>query len=722
MPLKHISKVPFVGRLPQILGILILLGGALAQMPLPAAQAAPLMAPIGVTTAADEYNTNMAACSLREAIQAANTDTAFGGCPAGSLTDTITLPAGTYTLTITGNNEQNNAIGDLDILSNLTIQGATGDPADVVIQGGAGWNDKIIDINPNVDRVLDVIITGVTVQNGRNTSPTDIWGGGIQAFGRNISAVGYPNTPFGSLTLQNNIIRNNTYAGGSVTDESGGGLVAEMISLTVDNCTFTNNSTTSGYGGGIDFVGVNENISITNSTFTGNSSAQRGGAIYIRRSSGVGSPNLAGTITINNNSFINNSAATYGGGIALWVQSGAKAVFLNVAVHNSIFVGNTAATSGRGFYYEALDTTNVANVSAENNWWGCSTGPSAAPCDTAADISGSGGVALDYNPWFRDLLTATTSPLAVNQSTALTASFLTNSAGAAVPVANLSRIIGRPVSWGATLGTLSGTQATVQASGTATGTFQASGAGTAIIYAKVDNDNTAPVSSNVLALTVSPANTTTTLASSANPSMVGQAVTFTANVAGEYGNTPTVPTGNVQFFDGATSLGTRAVDATGQATLTTAALTAGSHTITATYLGDANFNGSTSPGLTQVVNASPTVTNVSSTIANGAYSAGEIIPITVTFSMPVTVTGVPQLTLETGTTDRVVNYSSGSGTATLTFNYTVQAGDTSADLDYVGTTALDSNGGTIRDATTNTFDAILTLAAPGAANSLGANK
>jgi hypothetical protein len=67
-----------------------------------------------------------------------------------------------------------------------------------------------------------------------------------------------------------------------------------------------------------------------------------------------------------------------------------------------------------------------------------------------------------------------------------------------------------------------------------------------------------------------------------------------------------------------------------------------------------------------------------------------------------------------------VNYSSGSGGATLTFTYTVQAGDTSSDLDYVATTSLALNSGTIADAAGN--NATLTLAAPGAANSLGANK
>ena len=52
-----------------------------------------------------------------------------------------------------------------------------------------------------------------------------------------------------------------------------------------------------------------------------------------------------------------------------------------------------------------------------------------------------------------------------------------------------------------------------------------------------------------------------------------------------------------------------------------------------------------------------TVTSVSSTKADGTYAQGELIPITVTFNEDVTVTGTPQLTLETGHTDAVVNYS-----------------------------------------------------------------
>src|SRR3954451_11338058 len=67
-----------------------------------------LAASITVNTTADEYDTG-AGCSLREAIQAANTDAAFGGCAAGSGADTISVPAGTYTLTLTGIEDANHA-------------------------------------------------------------------------------------------------------------------------------------------------------------------------------------------------------------------------------------------------------------------------------------------------------------------------------------------------------------------------------------------------------------------------------------------------------------------------------------------------------------------------------------------------------------------------------------------------------------------------------------
>ena len=119
-------------------------------------------------------------------------------------------------------------------------------------------------------------------------------------------------------------------------------------------------------------------------------------------------------------------------------------------------------------------------------------------------------------------------------------------------------------------------------------------------------------------------------------------------------------------------------------------------------------------------NVIPTVTNVTSNKEDGSYKQGDEIPITITFSEVVNVTGIPQLSLETGNSNALVNYSSGTGTDTLTFNYSVEAGHTSTDLDYVATNSLTLNSGTIKDIATN--DAILTLANPGATNSLGSNK
>ena len=124
-------------------------------------------------------------------------------------------------------------------------------------------------------------------------------------------------------------------------------------------------------------------------------------------------------------------------------------------------------------------------------------------------------------------------------------------------------------------------------------------------------------------------------------------------------------------------------------------------------------------GATGAFATAPTVVSVTSSTPNGTYGIGGGVGIQVNFSEPVTVTGIPQLILETGTTDRAVTYFGGSGSNTLSFQYTVQVGYSSADLDYVATSPLVLNGSTIRDADNN--DAVLTLPTPGTPGSLSAN-
>jgi len=79
-------------------------------------------ATIGVTTAGDELNSD-GDCALREAIQAANTDTAVDACTAGNGADIIEVPAGTYTLSIAGSEEDANATGDLDVTGGSSASG-----------------------------------------------------------------------------------------------------------------------------------------------------------------------------------------------------------------------------------------------------------------------------------------------------------------------------------------------------------------------------------------------------------------------------------------------------------------------------------------------------------------------------------------------------------------------------------------------------------------------
>jgi hypothetical protein len=103
--------------------------------------------------------------------------------------------------------------------------------------------------------------------------------------------------------------------------------------------------------------------------------------------------------------------------------------------------------------------------------------------------------------------------------------------------------------------------------------------------------------------------TTTSLSASPNPSIYNQQLTFTAVVAGPSG----VPTGLVNFADGAINLGTGTLSG-GVASFTISSLAVGSHSITAAYGGDTNFSISTSPALSQAVNKAGTTTGLVSNI------------------------------------------------------------------------------------------------------------
>jgi hypothetical protein len=160
----------------------------------------------------------------------------------------------------------------------------------------------------------------------------------------------------------------------------------------------------------------------------------------------------------------------------------------------------------------------------------------------------------------------------------------------------------------------------------------------------------------------SPAPSATALVSSANPSVFGQSVTFTATVTG----TGPIPTGTVTFLDGATTLGTGALNGSGVATFTTSALAVASHPITASYGGDSNFTISTSPVVNQVVNKASTTTALVSNINPSTSGQAVTFTATVTAVAPGTGTPTGTVTFLDGATTLGTGALNGSGVATFT--------------------------------------------------------
>ena len=122
--------------------------------------------------------------------------------------------------------------------------------------------------------------------------------------------------------------------------------------------------------------------------------------------------------------------------------------------------------------------------------------------------------------------------------------------------------------------------------------------------------------------------TSTSLSTTPNPSTVGQSVTFTATVTPTSGSG--TPTGTVTFRDGNTVLGTASLSG-GSASFSTSSLSSGSHSITADYPGNSSFSGSTSPVVTQAVNAVATVgTTTSLTSSPNPSTSGQPVTLTAT--------------------------------------------------------------------------------------------
>ena len=283
--------------------------------------------------------------TLRAAIQEAN---ALPGI------DTISIPAGTYQLTLTGFGEQQAASGDLDLNEQIIINGAG---SGLTIIDGIG-QDRIFDIKTGVNaQISNLRIVGGTAAAGQED------GGGIRNQG--------------NLTLQNVVLSGNMAAG------AGGGIASfgPTSILSATNCLLTGNVSSGSTGGGGLYT--SSTTTITSSEISNNNSAFNGGGIV---NSGSGSLSLI-TSTVKNNraGFAGQGGGLYNTANASVTRStisnntatdGAAIANVNFAMPTSLTVllstlsTNTATGIGGGLYNAtgALasidDSTITANIAS----------------------------------------------------------------------------------------------------------------------------------------------------------------------------------------------------------------------------------------------------------------------------------------------------------------------------------------------------------------------
>lgn len=277
-------------------------------------------ASIVVNSAADE-EIDDSVCTLREAIVAANTDSAHYGCSAGSGADLITF-TGNYTITLNGSRlplitTMMTVIGNGP--ANTIIQASTCNP--VTLPGECTpANVGVFEIENNGTLTLE----GLTVRHGWGSSGGGIFNRGTLTIQDSIlsgnKAINFGgalfNTANSTSSVQNSVVIGNAagYGGGIYNGEGS--------TLVVNNSTIANNQVFR--GGGIDNFGAT--LMVTNSTLTANTALEGGGI-----------SNYEGSVTVTNSTLSLNSAEE-GGGISNWDGS--------VTVTNSTLSGNI----GGGIY------------------------------------------------------------------------------------------------------------------------------------------------------------------------------------------------------------------------------------------------------------------------------------------------------------------------------------------------------------------------------------
>ena len=266
---------------------------------------------IHVTTTVDAIADD-GACSLREAVIAANTNAQVDTCAAGSASgdlDNIDIPEGTYTLALAGAGEDAAATGDLDLLGSVGIDGPP--EGELVVIDAAGL-DRVFDVHASADRVF---FRRVTIANGAAAGDS---GGGVR-----VASSGDLN-PDGGCTASLSAAFTRAVVRDSVADLGGGIDAGQCASLEVIWSSVVDNSAI-GDGGGFAIDGDAGSAVILHSTISGNVAGGRGGGLW---AGGAVSGGLFLTTTAHNQ-------AGQGGGIALEASS-----FQSFAISDSVLAHN----------------------------------------------------------------------------------------------------------------------------------------------------------------------------------------------------------------------------------------------------------------------------------------------------------------------------------------------------------------------------------------------
>ncbi|MBI2397136.1 MAG: CSLREA domain-containing protein [Xanthomonadales bacterium] len=288
-----------------------------------AASSAAMAATINVNHFADEFGENAAQCTLREAVQAANADAAFGGCSAGSGSDLILLPSGIgVILARAGRDEDANATGDLDITGTLEIRTALANNRAAI--SGSGL-DRVFDVRP----AALLQISRITLANGDPTVFPNPRGGGLLR----LASAGLIGS---ELEFRDGFAD----AGGAIA-QSGG-------TLSLNQSLFHRNRS-SGKGGAIE-VSAAADLALRSSTLSENAAGSSGGAIALTG---------ADVVLLNNVTIADNVAATLTNGAAggLYVESAAA-----VGAHNSVIAGNSARGGVNANCFGELDAVAYSLV------------------------------------------------------------------------------------------------------------------------------------------------------------------------------------------------------------------------------------------------------------------------------------------------------------------------------------------------------------------------